>query len=59
MDWNYWKLESLDYIKGFAAAVLVAGATAGLQYIGAHIPELLSYLAQFAAATSTIKLTKN
>lgn len=58
MNWQQLKLEALDYVKGFIAAVAVAAATAALQYIGAHIPELLNYVGQFAAATATIKITK-
>lgn len=45
----------LDIVKGLVAAMLTSALLAGLQYIGAHIPELIGLVTTSAAATGTIK----
>ena len=53
-----WKDEVLTWLKGLAAAMLVAAITSAAQYVGAHIPQILTFIAQWGAAGATIKATK-
>lgn len=50
--------HAADFLKGLAAACAVAIITTSAQYIGAHIPELLAFLAQMGAATAAVKGNK-
>lgn len=48
----------VDFLKGLLAACAVGIIVNGGQYVGAHIPDLLTFLGQVAASSSTIILTK-
>ncbi len=58
MNNGKFRKEVNDYVKGIISALVVAALWSAFQYIGAHIPELIRYLSQAIAATSTIKLTR-
>lgn len=58
MDYQVAKDQAVSFLKGLLAVVLVNAGLAALQYVGAHIPELITWLTQLAAASSTIHLTK-
>lgn len=58
MDIPTLKQHALDFIKGMLAAVITAAIMAAVNYIGAHIPDLVTFLTSFGVATSTIKLSR-
>lgn len=58
MEWNKLMKEMNDYIKGIISALIVAVLWSLIQYVGAHIPEILQWISSALAATSTIKLTR-
>lgn len=51
------KQHALDFLKGLLAVMAVQAGLAALQYIGAHIPDAVTYLGQIAAAYGTIHIT--
>lgn len=61
MEKNFWekiKEWTMDSSKGVLGAIGATLVLTLLQYIGAHIPDILQWISQFAAATATIKITK-
>jgi hypothetical protein len=45
----------LDLLKGALGAAITAGTLALLQYLGAHIPELLQGISMIAAGVAGVK----
>lgn len=52
------KSHALDFLKGLLAVIAVNATLAALQYISVHIPDVISYITQFGAASSTIIYSK-
>lgn len=55
MDWNTLKTHLLDLLKGTVGAMITAACFAGLQYLGAHIPEILQATSTAAGGVAAIK----
>lgn len=58
MDTSTIKQHLLDFLKGFVAAVAVAAGSAALQYLGAHIPDLLTFLGTVIGGVAGVKAGK-
>jgi hypothetical protein len=57
MDIQTLQKHALDFLKGIIGAMVASALIAGLNYIGAHIPEALQLVGTSAAAIATIKTT--
>jgi len=58
MDTTNLKQHIIDVFKGLLGAMAAAALMAAVQYLGAHIPDGLQYLAQIAAAVGGVKTGK-
>lgn len=55
---NKWlKEETGDIAKAIVSVLVVSAATALLQYLGAHISQILLAAGQFLGAITTIKIS--
>lgn len=45
----------IDFLKGLLAVMATQAIIAGLQYLGAHIPNALNFLGSMTAAVGAIK----
>lgn len=45
----------LDILKGTLGAMLTAACLAGLNYLGAHIPDLINAISSIAGGVAAIK----
>ena len=52
------KQHAIDIVKGTLGAFLMAGCLAALQYMGAHIPDLIQLLTTGGGSIAAIKMTR-
>jgi len=58
MDLKTLGTHALDIAKGALAAALMGALLSFMQYLGAHIPDLIQVLTQAGSATAAIKITR-
>lgn len=55
MDWYTFRTHMIDLLKGTAGAMLTAACLAALQYLGAHIPDVIQVLTTAGGGVAAIK----
>lgn len=58
MDLKSVKAWASDCAKGVIGAIFATLALALLQYIGAHVPDILQFLSKIAGAIGAVKISK-
>lgn len=51
---NNYKDHIISFLKGLLAAVITSAGLAFIQYLGAHVPELIQFMTVTATSTAAV-----
>jgi len=55
MTTDEFKQHAFDFLKGFIGAMAAAAGIAATQYLGAHLPEIISFFVLWAGGIIGVK----